>query len=759
MAELDQVLVRLEELARRVERLERRLGTEAGAGSSPAPVEEGLLAAPERTGATLVVSEPPAGAPPRTPASVPTLERLRARRALATGGSSPAFPPRAAAQRRSVDLERLIGGRWYAVIGAIVVVVGMAMFFKWAYDQGWFRLPPAGKCGLGAFFGVALLVAGEWAQRRKYHAPAAGLSAAGVGTLYAAVYAAHALFGLIGAGSAFVGLAGAAAVGIVVSLRSGRAGVGVLSLAGAYLTPLLLEGGDPHPVVLPSYLLSLLAVGLVLSAKRSGFAVMRTAAWWGTMLLGGAWAAGSASDTPLLSLAFVAIAWASMHGELAFSASRGRLADSVRRRGWSVSRPYAVSFSTSLWATLLGVWTLRAWGQAPVWMAPAAGMVVTAVLAHVFAGATIVLRERPRGGLERLGASLAVQSGALLIATIAMAVSGWPQSLAWLALAVAAVGAGRWINARSLDVYGVCVLVIGTVRLLGFDWWLGTTASRGSMTLGLYVTPWMALVLGAAGAWLAIARLLLAGPVPRVREAPLAAAVGVLVAGAAFVHPESDPVAICLAWLVLAVVVGAARRVEHRLWLDGLAAAFVPAAILPWAAAYPFHRWDGAWAVGLHPGLWQAGLIAAVTVGLAAWVSRGPHRGSGAAAGLRIAAAAIGTLLMFGATTLEVVRAAGVLWPDRLSQQAAVSIWWGLFAIGLLAAGFWRRAPVARHAGLVLLGIATLKAVVFDLAEVSQGARVASFLGLGLLMLAVATVYAKLSAALKPPEQPEPESV
>lgn len=86
------------------------------------------------------------------------------------------------------------------------------------------------------------------------------------------------------------------------------------------------------------------------------------------------------------------------------------------------------------------------------------------------------------------------------------------------------------------------------------------------------------------------------------------------------------------------------------------------------------------------------------------------------------------------------------------TQRAAVSIWWGLLGVGLIAGGFWRRLAPVRHTGLALLSVATAKAVFFDLASVSQEWRVVSFLTLGLLLLGVGVVYARLSArAADPP--------
>ena len=82
-------------------------------------------------------------------------------------------------------------------------------------------------------------------------------------------------------------------------------------------------------------------------------------------------------------------------------------------------------------------------------------------------------------------------------------------------------------------------------------------------------------------------------------------------------------------------------------------------------------------------------------------------------------------------------------------RRAAVSIWWGLVSVGLIVAGFVARRPLARHSGLALLVLATGKACVFDLAEMPQTWRIASFVGLGLLMLGVAVGYARAAALLR----------
>jgi uncharacterized membrane protein len=102
-------------------------------------------------------------------------------------------------------------------------------------------------------------------------------------------------------------------------------------------------------------------------------------------------------------------------------------------------------------------------------------------------------------------------------------------------------------------------------------------------------------------------------------------------------------------------------------------------------------------------------------------------------------------LVLFAATSLELDRAGRALLPhDAMSRAGMVSIWWGLYAVALLGIGFARHEPIVRHFGLGLLGVATLKAVLVDLADVAPEWRVASFIGLGLLMLGVAVIYARV---------------
>lgn len=77
----------------------------------------------------------------------------------------------------------------------------------------------------------------------------------------------------------------------------------------------------------------------------------------------------------------------------------------------------------------------------------------------------------------------------------------------------------------------------------------------------------------------------------------------------------------------------------------------------------------------------------------------------------------------------------------RIYEQFSYSAWFMLFGAILLAVGFWRRSSFLRWQALFLLALAIAKVFLVDMSELSQGYRILSFLGLGVLLLAVSFAY------------------
>lgn len=89
---------------------------------------------------------------------------------------------------------------------------------------------------------------------------------------------------------------------------------------------------------------------------------------------------------------------------------------------------------------------------------------------------------------------------------------------------------------------------------------------------------------------------------------------------------------------------------------------------------------------------------------------------------------------------------------NRLGD-ALMSLYWGVFAILLVAVGFRKTLPAPRYVGLALLGVTILKVLLFDLANVSLTARVLAFFITGLLLVGTSLAYAAREKRTNPPTQ------
>ncbi len=102
--------------------------------------------------------------------------------------------------------------------------------------------------------------------------------------------------------------------------------------------------------------------------------------------------------------------------------------------------------------------------------------------------------------------------------------------------------------------------------------------------------------------------------------------------------------------------------------------------------------------------------------------------------------------LLFGFVTLEVRHAflgqrIGLLRATSEAELWTYSAVWLITVIGLLAYGLLRRAPEARIASAVLITLTVIKVFVIDLAGIGGLWRALSFIGLGIVLVAIGWVY------------------
>ena len=159
----------------------------------------------------------------------------------------------------------------------------VALFLKWAFDNAF--LGPAARVALGLVAGLVMLGGGLLLHRRR-DVPylSEGLAGGGLGVLYLSLFAAHALYGLVGPTPAFVAMFAVTLLGTAVAVASSRLITAVLAVLGGLLTPVLLQVERPDERNLLAYLLVLDAL-VLLAARFRTWPSLNRLAWLGSALL------------------------------------------------------------------------------------------------------------------------------------------------------------------------------------------------------------------------------------------------------------------------------------------------------------------------------------------------------------------------------------------------------------------------------------------------------------------------------------------
>src|SRR5690606_37100519 len=136
----------------------------------------------------------------------------------------------------------------------------------------------AARISAGALLALALVGAGEYLRRRSQGENPWGrayipgvLTLAGTTTAFACIFAAHALYGLIGPTLAFLLLAATALLTLVASVLHGPA-IASYGLLASYVVPFLVSSQEPAVWPLALY-------GLAVSASAYGVARLRRWRW------------------------------------------------------------------------------------------------------------------------------------------------------------------------------------------------------------------------------------------------------------------------------------------------------------------------------------------------------------------------------------------------------------------------------------------------------------------------------------------------
>lgn len=640
--------------------------------------------------------------------------------------------------------EWFIGGRLMNRIGALALILGVGFFLKYAFDRNW--ITESVRVWTGGALGIGLVLLGGRFRRKGMTVFAQGLVGAGLAIDYLAVYASFNFYHLIPQPAALFLMSLVTALAFQQALRHDSIAVSLLGWAGGFLTPFLLSTGEVNEVGLLSYM-ALLAAGLLLvSLKKEKWVPLPPLTLIGTYFI---WlSVREISENTLLLFGFLTLYWgmflaaevrfgrdrqvtgrvlrqaaAAVHALMYFGGMFLLFHQDQQLAGW-ISLGVGLVYWLIQWklplekgfATQMELTALTFAGVAvPLWFSP----FPTVALWGLGALALLWQGRRKSSPHLRIFASILymvaflrlLSQGEAWMAPVETHLPLWNlRALAFLLLAGAAAGGALLLRRIRGEAWSIIqgALQTGWVMLLFLwmtvetnDWFRQRLAEQPGSETALNFTHLM----GLAGIW-SLYALSLVWVGLKKRMYPL------LFSGTGI--------------LFLSLVVGGIRGLMYQP-LD----AYLPLLNLRFLVLV---------------------LSAAVLLGVSFQLR---HHESNApwAKSIRVILPLLASLVLFELFTVE-TRDYFQQALERLPsgdteasrslfnmQQLAISGVWLLYSITLMAVGIRRRLRSLRILAMGLFGLTILKIFIFDLSFLDTLYRIFSFIGLGLILLAVSYIY------------------
>lgn len=690
-ADEGEVTAELRQLAARVDKLERELAAmRAGAGTQ-----------------TFSSASPPprpaVAAPPR-----PVLSQEADVPESARAAASPVTSPQPVA---SPSLESRLGAQVFNRIGIVALLFAAALGLKLAIDNQW--IGPVGRVLIGLVAGAGVIVWSERFRRKGFSVFSYSLKAVGTGVLYLSLWAAFQLYHLLPSTAALAGMILVTAWNAYMAWAQDAELLAAYALAGGLLTPLLLSMGGDQEIFLFTYLL-VIDVATALLVRVKPWTRLLLAAFPATVLyfIGWYWRffaepafAVTTIFVGLFFLVFVSVSVGSSAVE------KSALRSGKMRRLGEHTRDILLPLANAAFVSLALYSVMQ--GSDRHWFLP--------WLMLILAAAYLAITRLPQGAVPAaVHLSLAV---VFLTIAIPLKASGHWITVAWLVEGVALLWAStritggpepatqsssgavlRWLSAGSF--------VLGLGALIAVPFWFGEGAAQ-----------------------------------PFFNHDFATALIGVAAFGGA-------------SWLALH-----ARKDDRAVWQEftrfafaAMVAAGAVAVLLALREIVTFVESSQP-----HPAFANAdfgmALVAIAILGLMAWgAMRLALADESTLVWVQLSAATV--IVMNLIAILTGVREIRSLWPGaantdmELQRSLAVSGFLMLYGAVLLAVGFGRRSAFVRWQALVLLIFSIAKTFLYDMRNLSQGYRFASFLALGALLMAISFAYQKDWLALRGPQGP-----
>ena len=621
---------------------------------------------------------------------------------LPPAAPSPSPPP------VSDDFETQIGSRWMLVTGTVILVLGVAFFVKYAFDNHWVN--ETARIVIGTVVGLMVWGGGVRLAAAGYSLYGRVVAGGGLAMVYITAYAAHALYGLVSPGAAFVWMVGTSLITVATADRQRSPGLALMASVLAYFAPLLVGREGSH-LAFFGYNLVLAALTLALTL-RHGWPLLGLSSLYFASMSTIVWALRAFTPAIYLSTEmyfiasfaiFMAVLGVHRNGippvALVARALRWILPLLFHGASLAVLYPHSMALLAYLVIT-----TTIAVGMPSVRSSARARLVVWFLIALPFY-AWLLQHTSGLWYIAALATSVGLYTLHLLTQMLSMSETERPTS-AEIAL----------FHANGLALF-LCLYV-------------AVDANAGST----------ALVAAMLAAWNGLLAAACRQRVPEgtVQALALAFALAATAIALAFAGPW-----VTVGWAAEGAAIIAVGLAMNRLFLRvggvGLLAVAVTRLL-----AYQFPV-----TLVSHRPLFNLRVATAVfVIAMFYGVAHLYHRRSGTDGRERrlvmnsaITAAHVLTILLVTAETVSFWELSEQRLAAPFARQLSISLAWALYALGLIATGFRRASTLLRYLALALFGVTVFKMFSVDLLELAGIYRIVGFTALGLMLLGASFLY------------------
>lgn len=205
-------------------------------------------------------------------------------------------------KERNPDIEKFIGENLFNKIGILILVLGIGFFVKYAIDKEW--ISEAGRVSIGLLCGAALLGL-AFKMREGYRSFSSVLAGGGIAVFYFTIAFAFHEYQLISVTAAFLIMVLITGFAVLLSILYDRQELAILAVIGGFITPFLVSTGAGNYIILFSYLIILNLGMLALSYFKRWFSIHVLSLFF-TIIIFGAWLFNAEEVTQYAKSAFIA---------------------------------------------------------------------------------------------------------------------------------------------------------------------------------------------------------------------------------------------------------------------------------------------------------------------------------------------------------------------------------------------------------------------------------------------------------------------